>query len=188
MLRWPNSFARWRLARLALPWLLACAQDSQLGYYWQGLRGHLALMQAARPLPAWIAATTPPGGAARAAGAGAARPRLRRGHAAPARQRQLPPLRRPGPPCRRVERGGGAARCTDAAPLVLSTHGRIGYRGYFTEAGAGPGARAAQGLEGWWYGVPAYSTLGCLNWLAATRCCPPSCTGPMGDFRAPDVP
>ena len=56
MLRWPNSLARWRLAWLALPWLLAgCAQDSQLGYYWQGLRGHLALMQAARPLPAWIA-------------------------------------------------------------------------------------------------------------------------------------
>ena len=56
MLQWPNSLARWRLAWLALPWLLAgCAQDSQLGYYWQGLRGHLALMQAARPLPAWIA-------------------------------------------------------------------------------------------------------------------------------------
>jgi len=45
--------------------------------------------------------------------------------------------------------------------------GCVGYRGYFSEAGAQAQAAQlrAQGLEASVYGVPAYSTLGWLNWL-----------------------
>ena len=41
-----------------LPLLSAC---SSLGYYWQSVRGHLSLMQAARPIEQWLAdASSPP--------------------------------------------------------------------------------------------------------------------------------
>jgi predicted aminopeptidase len=45
--------------------------------------------------------------------------------------------------------------------------GCVGYRGYFSENDAQAEAQAlrAQGLEASVYGVPAYSTLGWMNWL-----------------------
>ena len=50
--------------------------------------------------------------------------------------------------------------------------GCIGYRGCFDQADAQAEADrlAAQGLEVDVYGVPAYSTLGYMNWAGATRC------------------
>ena len=48
---------------------------------------------------------------------------------------------------------------------MLSVTGCIGYRGCFDQADApGRGRLAAQGLEVEVYGVPAYSTLGYMNW------------------------
>ena len=185
MLQWPNSLARWRLAWLALPWLLAgCAQDSQLGYYWQGLRGHLALMQAARPLPAWIADDATPA---------ALRERLELAQRARAFAVDTLHLPDNGSYRRYADLGRPAAvwNVVAAPPDALTLHrwcfpltGCIGYRGYFTEAGAQAQARAlaAQGLEVSVYGVPAYSTLGYLNWLGGDPLLSTFVHWPEGDF------
>ena len=78
-----------------------------------------------------------------------------------------------------------------APPDALTLHrwcfpltGCIGYRGYFSEAGAQAQARAlaAQGLEVSVYGVPAYSTLGYLNWLGGDPLLSTFVHWPEGDF------
>lgn len=57
--------------------------------------------------------------------------------------------------------------------------GCIAYRGYFSKEGAQAEALRlqAQGLETSVYGVPAYSTLGYLNWLGGDPCSVPSPPG-----------
>ena len=139
---------------------------SSAGYYWQAVNGHLALMRAARPVADWVAEPQTPA---------ALRQRLQlaqRIRAFAAAALQLPDnasyqryadLRRPAVVWNVV-----------AAPpdsLTLQTWcfpvaGCVGYRGYFSEVEARAEAHAlqAQGLEVDVYGVPAYSTLGWMNW------------------------
>jgi predicted aminopeptidase len=97
----------------------------------------------ARPVDDWLADPATPAALKARLAAGAAHPRLRGHRPGPARQRQLPPLRRPAAPRRGVERGGRAAELS----LTLKTWcfpvmGCVGYRGYF-DRGRGP-AEAAQ--------------------------------------------
>ena len=170
---------------LALAFLLAgCAHTSPLGYYWQGLRGHLALMEAARPLPAWIAdPATPP----------ALRERLEL--AQRARAFAVAELHLPNNASYRryadLHRAAAVWNVVAAPPdsLVLHTWcfpitGCIGYRGYFAEADARTEAAqlAAQGLEVSVYGVPAYSTLGYMNWLGGDPLLSTFVQWPEGDF------
>ena len=105
-----------------------------------------------------------------------------------ARQRELPPLRRPAARRGGLERG----RRARAVSLTLKTWcfpvvGCVGYRGYFDEAGADALAAElrAQGLEVNVYGVPAYSTLGWLPTAtrSPTRCSTPSSTIPKASWR-----
>ena len=166
-----------RLPRLAAPLrvlpllpllsLFALSGCSTAGYYWQSASGHLAMLAAARPVPeVLVDPQTPP----------ALKERLAlsqriRGFAA--QNLQLPnnasykryaDLRRPSVVWNVV-----------AAPelsLTLKTWcyavvGCVGYRGYFDEqaARAEAAALSAVGFEVSVYGVPAYSTLGKLNWL-----------------------
>ena len=143
--------------------LSGCAN---LGYYWQSASGHLKMMNAARPVDDWLADRGAPG-------------RLKERLALSQRIRAfaVSELGLPdNPSYRRYAdlRRNAAVWNVVAAPefsLTLKTWcfpvtGCVGYRGYFDEAEAkGEAARlAAQGLEALVYPVPAYSTLGWMNW------------------------
>ena len=78
-----------------------------------------------------------------------------------------------------------------APPYALTLHtwcfpvtGCIGYRGYFAEADARAEAAqlAQQGLEVEVYGVPAYSTLGYMNWAGGDPLLSTFIAWPEGEF------
>jgi hypothetical protein len=161
--------------------LAGCASTTgSLGYYWQSMVGHLELMQSAEPIDRWVA---------RADIAPALRERLQL--AQRARAFAVAELGLPDNASYRryadLKRPAAVWNVVAAPPYALTLHtwcfpvtGCIGYRGYFTQADAQAEADglAAQGLEVEVYGVPAYSTLGYMNWAGATRCFPPSSPGP----------
>jgi hypothetical protein len=104
---------------LTLAGALCLTGCADLGYYWQSARGHIGIMQAAKPVPEWLAdpATSAPLKAKLEL-----TQRIRRfavGRTRPARQRQLQVVCRPAPPRGRVERGGRAAVFAHAQELVL---------------------------------------------------------------------
>lgn len=138
-----------------------------LDYYAQSVGGHLAMVNAARPVDDWLgeAATPEP---------------LRRRLAMAQRMREFAVAELKLPDNASYRRYADLNRPAAvwnvvAAPelgLTLKTWcfpvvGCVGYRGYFDRADAE--AQAAQlRAEGWEtavYAVPAYSTLGRLNWL-----------------------
>ena len=151
------------LAAAALAGLAGCAN---LDYYWQSASGHLALMRAARPLEQWLedGQTAEP-----------LRQRLRlaqRMRAFAVAELQLPDnasYRRYAALGRRA-----AVWSVVAAPefslepqtWCFPVAGCVSYRGYFSEAAARAeaAALAAQGLDTHVQAVPAYSTLGWMNW------------------------
>ncbi len=137
---------------------------STLGYYGQSVGGHLALVNAARPVPQWLSDE-------------AAAPALKQRLALSQRIRdfavaelQLPDnasyrryadLKRPAAVWNVVAAPELSLKLTTwCFPVV----GCVGYRGYFDRAEADAFAEElrAQGLEASVYGVPAYSTLGKL--------------------------
>lgn len=136
------------------------------GYYWQSVTGHLALMNAARPLDDWLhdPATPEP-------------LRQRLAAAREIRRYAAETLALPDNPSytRYADLGRRAAvyNVVAAPPFSLQltqwcfpVTGCIGYRGYFDEADAQAfAARLDPGLEVAVYPVPAYSTLGWTNWL-----------------------
>ena len=147
----PPSF----LPRLALLCLMVLAlpgcasHGSTLGYYWQSVRGHLQIMQAAEPIDQWITRTdTTP----------ALRERL---HLAQrARAFAVAELGLPDNASYRryadLKRPAAVWNVVAAPPYALTLHtwcfpvtGCIGYRGYFAEADARAEAAqlAQQGLE-----------------------------------------
>ncbi len=167
--RWlmPHSTARRRQWSVLLATLLltACAADTP-GYYWQSVTGQLAVMQAARPIGQVLASDKT-----------SALLQQRLILAQSIRQFSVSELHLPD--------NASYHRFADlqrrfvvwnvvAAPefsLTLKTWcfpvlGCVGYRGYFDQADAQTLAASlrAQGLEVSVYGVPAYSTLGWLNW------------------------
>lgn len=147
--------------------LAGCASlNDNLGYYWQSVSGHLQLMNAARPVDDWLA----DGSASAALKSKLELTQRIRSFASStlhlpdnASYRRYADLQRPA-----------AVWNVVAAPkysLTLKTWcfpvtGCVGYRGYFAEADARAEAerQRADGLEASVYGVPAYSTLGWLNW------------------------
>ncbi|MFM2119749.1 MAG: hypothetical protein RL722_1217 [Pseudomonadota bacterium] len=142
----------------------AVTPDSALGYYWQSFAGHVAMLQAARPVSAWIAdPATPPVLRARLEQAEQLRDFGVRELALPdnASYRRYADLQRASVVWNVV--------ATPELSLTLETWcfpvlGCVGYRGYFDEARAralGERLRAA-GFDVKVYGVPAYSTLGKL--------------------------
>ena len=158
--------------RLAL-FLAALAGLGVLGgctpvaYYAQSVQGHIALMTAARPIDDWLADPATPADL---------KPRLelaRRIRAFAVSELALPDnasYHRYSDLKRRAAVWNVAAAPPDSLTLrrwCFPVVGCVGYRGYYDEAEAR--ALAAQleqdeGLEVRVYGVPAYSTLGWLNW------------------------
>jgi predicted aminopeptidase len=160
----PRRTLRWLAAVLALMCVSGCAD---LAYYMQSARGHLQLMHDARPVDDWLTdpQTTP-----------ALKRKLelaRRIRAFAVTELKLPD----NASYHRyvdLQRRAVVWNAVAAPPysLTLKTWcfpftGCIGYRGYFDEAQARALADAlrAQGMESSVYGVPAYSTLGWMNWL-----------------------
>lgn len=154
---------RWLLLAVALGTLGGCADTR---YYWQSVNGHLALMQAARPVDEWLRDPQTP-----------ATTRERLALSQRIRNFAVTELALPDNPSYRryadLQRRAVVWNVVAAPELSLTLQtwcfpvlGCVGYRGYFDEAEARALAAQlqAQGLEVAVYGVPAYSTLGWMNW------------------------
>ena len=156
---------------LALAGLSGCAStDTGLGYYWQSVRGHVGVLQAARPVDDWLADP-------------AVSERLK------TKLKSAQQIRRFASEQLALPDNASYTRYADlkrravvwnvvAAPeLSLKLHtwcypvvGCAGYRGYYDEAQARAFAQRLREtseppLETAVLPVPAYSTLGWLNWL-----------------------
>ena len=149
---------------LLLPLFLAGCADAR--YYLQALDGHLQMMQVARPIEQWLADPR-------------ASLELKRRLLLAEQIRSFAVIELGLPANASYHRYADIQRRSVvwnvvAAPefsLTLKTWcfpvtGCVAYRGYFEEAEARAQAQelAASGLEVSVYGVPAYSTLGWLNW------------------------
>lgn len=171
-MRWPRGSRRWALGLavgvVATGGMWGCTGcSSTAGYYAQSVRGHVAVMVAARPVDELLAdpATTDD-----------LRVRLalaRRIRAFAVSDLALPDnasYHRYSDLHRRAAVWNVAAAPPDALTLkrwCFPVLGCVGYRGYYDEAEAKAFAeqlQQAEGLEVRVYGVPAYSTLGWLNW------------------------
>ena len=139
---------------------------SNLGYYWQSATGHLKVMSAAKPVEDWLADTQAP-----------ERLKARLALSQRIRDFAVTELKLPDNPSYRryadLRRSAVVWNVVAAPPYSLTLKqwcfpvtGCVGYRGYFDEAEARAEAArvAAEGLETSLYPVPAYSTLGWMNW------------------------
>ncbi|MEO6320335.1 MAG: aminopeptidase, partial [Polaromonas sp.] len=160
------TFAGFRSVLAASVAAVCLAGCADLGYYWQSVNGHLTLLNAARPVDDWLGDAHTP-----------APLKHRLLLAQRIRHFAVTDLKLPDNPS--YHRYADLHRSAVvwnvvAAPaysLTLKTWcfpvaGCVGYRGYFSE----PQARAEaqqlkrQGFEVYVHGVPAYSTLGWMNW------------------------
>lgn len=154
------------LVAVAVAGALCLSGCANLGYYWHSATGHLKVMSAARPVEDWLGKDESP-------------ERLKERLLLSQRIRNfaVSELKLPdNPSYRRYAdlRRGAVVWNVVAAPaysVTLKTWcfpvtGCVTYRGYFDEtlARAEAAELAAQGYESNVYPVPAYSTLGLMNW------------------------
>jgi len=161
-LTWPaiRATAMAALAALCLP---GC---TGVGYYWQSVSGHLQMMNAARPVSDWLddAQTSE-------------QLKTRLALSQRIRSFAVSELKLPDNASYRryadLQRRAVVWNVVAAPELSLTLKtwcfpvaGCVGYRGYFDEAEARAEAARlqAKGLEVGVFGVPAYSTLGWMNW------------------------
>lgn len=145
---------------------LALGGCSTAGYYWQSVSGHMQMMNAAKPVQDWLGDPQTPD-------------TLKKRLELSQRIRSYAVTELKLPDNASYHRYADLHRHAViwnvmAAPefsLTLKTFcfpvaGCVGYRGYFDEAAARAEAvkLKAEGLETGVYGVPAYSTLGWMNW------------------------
>jgi predicted aminopeptidase len=152
---------------LAAAAAVATSGCSNLPYYWQQTSGHLALLRAAQPVEDWLARDDTDAALKRRLQAAQRIRAFASDALALPRNRsytRYADLHRPYAVWNVV-----AAPELSLAPKqwCFAVTGCVSYRGFFERAGAD--ALAAQlRAEGWdvnVYGVPAYSTLGYLDWL-----------------------
>jgi predicted aminopeptidase len=148
----------------AMVCLTGCAN---LAYYWQSATGHLQMMSVAKPVEDWLSAEESP-----------ERLKARLALSQRIRDFAVAELKLPdNPSYRRYAdlRRAAVVWNVVAAPAYsvklkdwcFPVTGCVTYKGYFDEAKARAEAAdlAAQGYESNVYPVPAYSTLGWLNWV-----------------------
>jgi predicted aminopeptidase len=151
---------------LAAAALLCLGGCSTAGYYWQSVSGHVRMLNQARPVEEWLADEATP-----------ARLKARLELARRIRAFAVSELHLPDNASYHryadLQRPAVVWNVVAAPPYSLKLNtwcfpvvGCVGYRGYFDEREAQ--AEAVQlrerGLEASVYGVPAYSTLGWMNW------------------------
>ena len=179
----PRPGVLWRV------WLLACLLATLAGcadtrYYWQSVTGHVALLQAARPVDDWLADPQAP-----------ASLKERLLLAQRMRSFAVAELALPDNASYRryadLRRNAVVWNVVAAPAYSLTLHawcfpvlGCVGYRGYFREADARALAAQleAEGLEVSVYGVPAYSTLGWMNWAGGDPLLNTFITYPQGEL------
>ncbi len=157
---------RGAFAALVVVTALGLAGCANLGYYWQSASGHLRVMNAARPVSHWLVDPQ-------------ADDRLKRQLQTAQQIRVFASrvLHLPDNPSYTryadLRRNAVLWNVVAAPPLSLTLRtwcfpvaGCVGYRGYYDESRAHREAEAlrAQGLDVAVYPVPAYSTLGWMNW------------------------
>ena len=158
--------ARWPSAAGLLGVCVLLSGCADTGYYAQSVKGHLQLMHAAKPVATWLDDPATP-----------APLKTRLALAQRIRSFAATDLGLPDNASYHryadLQRKAVVWNVVAAPPLSLKLKtwcfpvaGCVGYRGYFNEADAQAEAAAqqAQGLEVSVYGVPAYSTLGWMNW------------------------
>lgn len=157
---------------------------SSVGYYWQGFKGQMQILQAARPIDEWIAEDST---------SAALRQRLQTAQQMrrfASRELALPDnasytryaqLQRPFAVWNVV---AAPAYSLEMHQWCFPITGCIAYRGYFSKSDAQAQALTlqSQGLETSIYGVPAYSTLGYLNWLGGDPLLSTFTSWQEGDF------
>ena len=154
------------LGALALAGSVFLTGCADLGYYWQSASGHIGIMRAAKPVPEWLA--DPAVSAALKAKLELTQ-RIRRFASSE--------LGLPDNPSYKsyvdLHRAAAVWNVVAAPPYSLTLKswcfpvaGCVGYRGYYDEASAKAEAEAQkkEGMEVAVYPVPAYSTLGWMNW------------------------
>lgn len=146
--------------------VVALSGCSNLGYYWQSATGHLGLMAASRPLEEWLGDTHAP-----------ERLKARLELARRIRNYAVTELKLPDNPSYRryadLHRNAAIWNVV-AAPRYsvklknwcFPVTGCVTYRGYYNlpSARAEAAKYAAEGYDTSVYPVPAYSTLGYMNW------------------------
>ncbi|MFM9880885.1 MAG: aminopeptidase [Burkholderiaceae bacterium] len=146
--------------------LSGCAAVLDVGYYWQSVSGHVQVMRAARPVPEWLQDS---GTSAALRGKLEAAQRIRRFAVTALHLPDNPSYQSYADLKRSAVVWNVVAAPADSLTLktwCFPVTGCVGYRGYFAESDARALVRQlqAEGLEVSVYGVPAYSTLGKLNW------------------------
>jgi predicted aminopeptidase len=143
--------------------LAGCAN---MGYYWQSVTGHVAVMNAAKPVKDWLDDSATPDNTKR-------RLELSQRIRDFASRELLLPENASYRRYADLKRRAAVWNVVAAPEFSLTLHtwcfpvvGCVGYRGYYNEADAKNEAaiKKSEGLEVDVYGVPAYSTLGYLNW------------------------
>ncbi len=143
--------------------LAGCAN---MGYYWQSVTGHVAVMNAAKPVQDWLDDAALPDNTKR-------RVELSQRIRDFASSELLLPNNASYRRYADLKRRAAVWNVVAAPEFSLTLHtwcfpvvGCVGYRGYYKEADAQSEAQVkkGEGMEVDVYGVPAYSTLGYLNW------------------------
>jgi predicted aminopeptidase len=157
---------------------------SNLSYYWQNTQGHIAVMNAAKPVKDWL--DDP-----QTSSATKSRLELAQRIRAFASKELALPDNASYTRYADLKRSAVVWNVVAAPPdsLQLKTWcfavvGCVGYRGYYTEADAKTEAEKvkAEGFEVNVYGVPAYSTLGYLNWAGGDPLLSTFITYPEGEL------
>lgn len=155
------------LAALAATAATVCLTGcANLGYYWQSATGHLKVMSAAKPVEEWLGDSQAP---ERLKARLALSQRIRNYAVAELKLPDNPSYRRYADLHRSAVVWNVVAAPAYSVTLkswCFPVTGCVTYRGYFDEAQARADAAelAAQGFESNVYPVPAYSTLGWMNW------------------------
>ncbi|GAB3467899.1 aminopeptidase [Polaromonas eurypsychrophila] len=164
--------------------VLGVSGCSTLGYYWQSVSGHLELMNAARPLPEWLGDSQTP-----------EKLKAKLELAQRIRSFAVSELHLPDNASYQryvdLQRKAVVWNVTASPALSLKPEtwcfpvaGCVGYRGYFDEkeARAEAARLQARGLDVHVYGVPAYSTLGWMNWAGGDPLLSTFVVYPEGDL------
>jgi predicted aminopeptidase len=159
------SAVRFTLLVAVLTWLAGCSSQSTVGYYWQSVSGHFAVLQAAKPINQWLDDPTTPENIKAKLGL------VKQIREFASRELGLPDnesytkyadLKRPYVVWN--------VFATQELSMKLQTWcfpvaGCVSYKGFYSQADAETFATSLrdQGLEAYVSGVPAYSTLGWFN-------------------------